>query len=101
MVSPAARVNPASREELRELLAGRRRSLEADAVREGSRLASAAHTQLADDVRDVDARGLGADEQLVGDLGVGAPGGHKPEDLELAVGQAERLDRRLGGALVR
>jgi hypothetical protein len=57
--------------------------------------------ELAEDVRDVDAHRLLADEELVGDLAVGSSEGELGEDLDLARGEPEvvgdRLSRRVGG----
>jgi hypothetical protein len=56
--------------------------------------------QFGEDVGDVDAGGLGADEQRLGDLAVAAAGRHQREDFGLARGQAElgRRRRRAGAA---
>ena len=51
------------------------------------------HAELVEDVGDVDARGLRADEQRLGDLGVRAARGDQLEDLPLAGPQAEDLGR--------
>ena len=48
------------------------------------RLDSVVDTELVEDVGDVDARGLRADEQHFGDLGIRSPGGNQLEDLPLA-----------------
>jgi hypothetical protein len=58
-------------------------------VGDGGRLAAGRHSQLAEDVRHVDGHGLGANEQLVGDLAVGLAEREVLEDLALAAGEAE------------
>ena len=55
-------------------------------------LGAARGVELAEDVGDVDRDGLGADEQLLADLAVGAAVGDQREDLGLARG--ERVGRR-------
>ena len=45
----------------------------------------------------MDARGLGADEQRVGDLAVRAPFGDEREHLAFPIGEPEPVDRRVGG----
>ena len=54
--------------------------------------------ELAEDVGDVQARGLGADEQALGDLPVRQPLADQLEHLGLARGEAERGQRRPVGA---
>ena len=49
--------------------------------------------ELAQDVRDVDARRVLADEQLLGDLAVGPALDQERQDVALAAGQAERILR--------
>ena len=63
-------------------------SRRAQAVSDRRGLATAGHAQLGQDVRDVDAGRLRADEQLVGDLAVRAPGRHQGQHLALAWAQA-------------
>src|SRR5262245_34936142 len=53
----------------------------------GGRLDPPAHAQLRQDVADVDAHGLLADEQAVADLAVGPAAGDEGQDLELALRQ--------------
>ena len=60
------------------------------------RLGATGRTQLAEDVGDVDADGLGADEQLLADLAVGAALGHQREDLASPGRSACRRRRRRG-----
>src|SRR5712691_8491867 len=66
---------------------------QAQRVRPGRGFAAAADAQLAEDVRHVDARRLGRDEQLGGDLPVAAPGRDEAEHLQLALGEAELAAR--------
>ena len=56
---------------------------------DGGGLDAAADAELGEDVGDVHAGRLGADEQFPGDLRVGAPGRDECEDLALTVGEAE------------
>ena len=66
--------------------------------RDGSRLDPARDPELGEDVADVDADGLLADEQALADLAVRPALGDQGEHLALAVGQAEGVapgDRRL------
>ena len=62
--------------------------VQTEAVRCGGRLGSGVHAQFGQDVGDVDAGRLAADEQGLGDLAVGAAGGHQAEHLQLAGGEA-------------
>ncbi len=66
----------------------------AHAVRDLGGLGAVGHAELAEDVGDVQARGLGADEQPLGDLPVRQPLADQLEHLGLAGGQAERGQRR-------
>jgi hypothetical protein len=61
-------------------------------VGEPCRLDAVADSQLAQDVRDVDARGGSADEQRLGDLVVGTPGSQMLEHLDLAQAEPSLLD---------
>src|SRR6266545_6932230 len=54
---------------------------------EGGCLGAAANSELGEDVADVVAGRLGADEQPLGDLGVGESLGDEPEDLLLPLAQ--------------
>ena len=63
---------------------------QAETMRHGRRLHAVLDTELAQDVRDVDARGLAGDEQGVRDLLVGAAGRDEADDLAFAFGQARR-----------
>ena len=69
------------------------------AARDRRGLGAAGGVELAEDVGDVDRDGLGADEELLGDLAVGPALGDQREDLALARG--ERVGRgvsaRTGG----
>src|ERR671922_2212094 len=58
-----------------------------------------ADPELAQDVRDVDARGALADEQLVGDLAVRPATGEQSQDLQLA-GRELRQDPSLAGTVI-
>ena len=58
-------------------------------MRDRGRLAAVGGPELVEDVRRVDARRLPADEQRIGDLAVGPPGGDQSEDLDLAGRQVE------------
>src|SRR5690349_21898205 len=69
-------------------------------VREGGRFAAAGRVQLAENVRHVDARGLAADEELLGDLRVRLALGDEREHLDLAVGEAEGIVVAPSGTLV-
>ena len=51
------------------------------------RLGAVGDAGLVEDVADVSAHGVQADNQLIGDLLVGAPGGKETEYLSFAVGQ--------------
>ena len=62
--------------------------------RDRRRLAAGRDTELADDVRDVDAGRALADEQVLGDLTVRAPIGDERQDLALARGEPESDPRR-------
>ncbi len=65
----------------------------------GGGLDPAPDVELAQDPRDVDARGLGAHVQLGADLAVGAADGDEAQDLALARGQVEAvLGARVLGA---
>src|SRR5262249_58656645 len=77
-------------------------SVQAEAVGDRSGFHPAGGAQLGEDAGDVDAGGLGADEQRLGDLAVAAPGRDEGERLALAPGQAQRrggwrAGRRGGG----
>ena len=61
---------------------------EAGLVRENDGLDAVAQLEFLQDVRDVGLDGPLADEELVGDLGVGQAAGEKFEDLELARGSS-------------
>ena len=65
--------------------------VETETARRGRGLAAVRDIELAEDVRDVHARGLGRDEQLVGDLAVGAALGDEREHVELARGETETV----------
>jgi hypothetical protein len=56
---------------------------------DGGRLAPIGGAQLAQDVADVVLGGLGADEQPLGDLGIGQPLGEEAEDFLFPPGQIE------------
>src|SRR3954469_3863238 len=73
---------------------------EAQPVRDGGRLRAAAHVELREDPRDVDARGLLGHEELRADLAVRRAAGDEREHLTLARRQAERV-LRLGGLVDR
>jgi hypothetical protein len=62
---------------------------EAEPVGDRGRLGSIAHTELGQDVGDVNAGGLVADEQGLGDLAVAAAVGDQRQDLALPGGEAE------------
>src|SRR4029450_11102182 len=64
---------------------------QSEAVRGGGGLDPAGHLELAEDVGDVDAGGLGADEQCLADLAVGPAVGNQREDLAFAGGEPERV----------
>ena len=70
---------------------------EPEPVGQGGGLAAAGDAQLGQDVGDVDARRLRGDEELLGDLAVGAAGRDQAQDVLLAGGQAEGLVGRLRG----
>src|SRR5215471_13228315 len=80
-------------------------SVQAEAVGDRSGFHPAGGAQLGKDAGDVDAGGLGADEQCLGDLAVAAPGRDQREHLGLALGQAQlrggrrSVGRRGGGVL--
>lgn len=67
----------------------------AEAVGEcvGSRLGTAVGIGLAEDVADVAADGVRADEEPLGDFGVAPAGSDEPEDLDFAFGEAVRVGR--------
>ena len=65
-------------------------------VGQGGRLAAARDAELAQDVGDVHARRLRGDEQLLGDLAVGAAGGDQAQHVPFAGGQAEGVGRVRG-----
>jgi hypothetical protein len=67
---------------------GRQPVEEADAFRDRGRLDAARDSELAQDVGDMRASGLAADEECLGDAGVGVPVRHEPEHLELEVESA-------------
>jgi hypothetical protein len=58
-------------------------------VGDGGGFHAAGDAEFGQDVRDVDAGGLRADEQGLGDFPVGVPGGDQQQDLALAAGEAE------------
>jgi len=58
-------------------------------VGDGGGLHAAGDAEFGQDVRDVHAGGLRADEQGLGDFPVGVPGGDQQQDLALAAGEAE------------
>jgi hypothetical protein len=58
-------------------------------VGDGGGLHATGDAELGQDVRDVHAGGLRADEQGLGDFPVGVPGGDQQQDLALAAGEAE------------
>jgi hypothetical protein len=64
-----------------------------------SGLAPAGHAQLGEDVGDMDAGSLGADEQRLRDLRVAAPVGEQGEHLAFAWGEPERFGRPCGCGL--
>ena len=72
----------------RWLLHGR---LRGEPVRDRGRLAPVRRTELAKDVRDVDARRLDADDERLGDLAIGVAAGDEREDLRLARCEPEDL----------
>ena len=76
-----------------------RREVEANGDRGG--LGARGHAELAQDVRHVDARGVLADEQLVGDLAVGPAQGDQGQHLALALRQAEGIGGRRGAGACR
>ena len=63
--------------------------VEPETMRDRGGLRPVPRAELVEDVGGVDADGLATDEQGVGDLLVRPTGGDEPEDLRLAVGQAE------------
>ena len=69
--------------------AGGRSAGEVEAVGDGGGLAAVGYPQLGQDVGHVHAGRLGADEQGVGDLAVGAAVGQQGEHFPLARGEAE------------
>src|SRR5690349_17997128 len=64
-------------------------SVETGPLRKRGSLEPAAHTELSEDVRDVDARGLLRDVEILADLTVGPAGCHEAQDLRLPGGQPE------------
>ena len=58
-------------------------------VGDGRGLAATCHPQFGQDVRDVDAGGLGADVEQLGDLPIRTASGDQAEHLGLSVGQPE------------
>ena len=56
---------------------------------DGGGLHAAGDAEFGQDVRDVHAYGLRADEQGLGDFPVGVPGGDQQQDLAFAAGEAE------------
>src|SRR6185437_12759725 len=62
---------------------------EAGPVSDGGRLHATGDAEFGQDVRDVHAGGLRADEQGLGDFPVGVPGGDQQQDLALAAGETE------------
>src|SRR5436190_1612432 len=72
----------------------RRVNAQAEAMRDGRGLDPRVHPELSQDVRNVDARGLPADEQAIRDLLVCPAAGHQPEHLFFAWREAETHDRR-------
>ena len=63
------------------------------AMRDGGGFPSVGCVQLAQDVGDVDAGGLHADHQLVGDLAIGEPVGEEGQHLDLTGGEPKDLRR--------
>ena len=63
-----------------------------------ARLDPRAAVELAEQVADVHVDGALADEELLGDLAVGAADGDVAQDLELAAGQLDAVGRRGGAA---
>src|SRR5262245_8688271 len=80
-----------SRTALRRVLAGR---YQPEPPGRRRRLGAGGDAELGQDIEDVDAGGLGADEQGAADLAVALAGGDQRENLGLARGQP---DRRRGG----
>src|SRR5215813_2878149 len=77
-----------------------RNSGESGALGEGGGVDSCGYSQLAEDVRDMDACGFFGHEQPLADLPVGQPGGDEAEHLVLPGGEAElagRVRPELGG----
>src|SRR5215216_7229453 len=68
--------------------------VQAEAVGDRGGLHPPGDAELGQDVGDVHAGGLGADEQRLGDLAVAAPGRHQRQHLGLARGEAQLLGRR-------
>src|SRR5215211_4269548 len=66
---------------------------DAEALRGGGRFHARAHVELGEDARYVHAGGLFGHEELFADLTVGSSVGDELEHGELALGQAESLDR--------
>jgi hypothetical protein len=62
-----------------------------ETVRDRGGLDPVAGVELGQDVGDVDAGGLDANHQLLGDLAVGVAAGDKAEDLGLARRQPQQL----------
>src|SRR5215475_15248700 len=76
------------------------RSRESGPLREGGCVDPCGYSQLAEDVRDMDACGLFRYEQPLADLPVGQPGGDEAQHLVLPGGQTElagRVRPELGG----
>ena len=76
-------------------------ALKPEAVRHGGGFAAACDAELAEDVRHVDARGLAADEELLGDLRVRAPVGQRAGAPRARAGSARTRRSRSRPALPR
>ena len=91
---------PAERAASREAALCRCAAGHCEAVGDCGGFASVRHVELAQDVGDMDACGLDADDELVGDVGVGVAAGDEREDVDFARSEAEELRparRRLVG----
>src|SRR5512133_466179 len=66
----------------------------AEPVRDRRRFDAIAHPELAEDVRDVDRRRLGTDEQGLGDLPVRSPDRHQGQHFLLTFGETQPVERR-------
>src|SRR4051794_24383652 len=71
-------------------------SAQAEAIGDRRRLYPPGHAELGEDVGDVDAGCLAADEQLTGDLGVAAAASQEPKDFALP-----RREPQSGDGIVR